>query len=271
VGHTCVFFHAHPDDEALLTGGTMARLAAEGHRVVLVLATAGEEGLAAPQATRGYRLGEVRSAEARASARALGCARVEFLGYRDSGLDGGAAGDGLEPFAVADVEQVAARLANLLCEERASLLTTYDAAGGYGHPDHVQVHRVGARAAELAGTSVVLEATADRDLLLRGLRLAALGYRFPPDFDAERFRTAYTPRQAITHRIDVARFCTAKRNSMAAHLTQTTGGETARTLSTLLRLPPLLFRWALGTEWYHQPGVKPGRVLRHPLAALQGH
>jgi LmbE family N-acetylglucosaminyl deacetylase len=271
VGHTCVFFHAHPDDEALLTAGTMARLAAQGHRVVLVFATAGERGLAAPETTGGYRLGEVRAAEARASARALGCARVEFLGYRDSGLDGAAADGGSEPFAAADVERAAARLANLLGEERASLLTTYDAAGGYGHPDHVQVHRVGARAAALAETSVVLEATVDRDLLLRGLRLAALAHRFPPDFDPARFRTAYTPTDAITHRIDVARFCTAKRNSIAAHLTQTTGGESRRTLAALLRLPPLLFRWALGTEWYRQPGVQPGRALRDPLAALREH
>jgi len=282
VRHTCVFFHAHPDDEALLTAGTMARLAADGHRVVLVFATAGEQGLAAPETGIGYRLGELRMAEARASAQALGCARVEFLGYRDSGLDGTVASGGIvdggvivdggrEPFAVVDVERAAARLADLLREEGASLLTTYDAAGGYGHPDHVQVHRVGARAADLAATSVVLEATVDRDLLLRALRLAALGYRFPPDFDRPRFRTAYTPGSAITHRIDVARYCTAKRNSMAAHLTQTTGGESTRTLAALLRLPPAVFRWVLGTEWYRQPGIRPGRPLRDPLAALREH
>ena len=280
--HTCVFFHAHPDDEALLTAGTMARLAAEGHRVVLVFATAGEQGLAAPETGIGYRLGELRMAEARASAQALGCARVEFLGYRDSGLDGTVGSGGIvdggvivngggEPFAVVDVERAAARLADLLREEGASLLTTYDAAGGYGHPDHVQVHRVGARAADLAATSVVLEATVDRDLLLRALRLAALGYSFPPDFDRARFRTAYTPGSAITHRIDVARYCTAKRNSMAAHLTQTTGGESTRTLAALLRLPPAVFRWVLGTEWYRQPGIRPGRPLRDPLAALREH
>jgi LmbE family N-acetylglucosaminyl deacetylase len=270
VDHTCVFFHAHPDDEALLTAGTMARLAAEGHRVVLVVATAGEQGLAAPETTGGRRLGEVRAAEARASARALGCARVEFLGYGDSGLDGGAAADGGPvPFAAADVEQAAAVLANLLCEERAAMLSTYDAAGGYGHPDHVQVHRVGARAAELAGTPVVLEATVDRDQLLRALRLAALVYPFPKDFDPARFQSAYTPRDAITHRIDVGRYCAAKRSSMAAHLTQTTGGESGRTLAALLRLPRPLFRWVLGTEWYVQPGVRSGQAVRDPLAALR--
>nr|BFF03097.1 PIG-L family deacetylase [Streptoalloteichus tenebrarius] len=253
----------------MLTAGTMARLAAEGHRVVLVVATAGEQGLAAPEAVTGGSLGAVRTRELHASARALGCARVEFLGYADSGLDGSAvAGDGPTPFASADVEEAAGRLADLLREENASLLTSYDPAGGYGHPDHVQVHRVGARAAEIAGTPVVLEATVDRDLLLRGLRLASKVYPFPPEFDARTFETAYSPRAAITHKVDVRRYAQAKRQSMAAHVTQATGGDSTRTLAALLRIPRPLFRWVLGTEWYVQRGLPPGRVLRDPLATL---
>src|SRR5690349_3047296 len=161
MARTCVFFHAHPDDEALLTAGTMAMLAAQGHRVVLVVATLGESGLAA-DAARGH-LAEVRRAELAASARTLGCARIVSLGYADSGWEwplGRPPGGGPDgAFADADVEGAARRLAATLREERADLLTTYDPAGGYGHPDHVQVHRVGARAAELAGTSVVLQAT----------------------------------------------------------------------------------------------------------------
>jgi LmbE family N-acetylglucosaminyl deacetylase len=271
MGRVCVFFHAHPDDEALLTAGTMARLSAQGHRVVLVLATAGELGLAAQSVTGGRTLGEVRADEARASARALGCARVEFLGYGDSGLDGTAGPAGtLPPFASADVEQAATKLADLLREERAALLTSYDAAGGYGHPDHVQVHRVAARAAEIAATPVVLEATVDRDLLLRALRLAALCYRFPPEFDLARFKTAYSPGSAITHRVPVMRYAAAKRSSMAAHATQATGGESARTLAALLRLPGPLFRRVLGTEWYVQRGQPPGRTFSDPLATVPG-
>jgi LmbE family N-acetylglucosaminyl deacetylase len=266
----CVFFHAHPDDEALLTAGTMARLAAEGHRVVLVLATLGERGLAAPDLVTGGRLGEIRKAEARASARALGCARVEFLGYRDSGLCGDATADGDGPpsFAAADVEEAAARLADLLVTERAEILTSYDPAGGYGHPDHVHVHRVGSRAAALAGTPTVLEATVDRDRLLRALRLAALVYRFPPEFDRHRFQTAYTPKADITHRIDVRRYSRAKRASMAAYVSQTTGGDSERTLAALLRLPQPLFRRILGTEWYVQRGLPPGRIVRDPFVEL---
>ena len=259
---TCVFFHAHPDDEALLTSGTQARLAAEGHRVVLVVATRGDRGLAAAATAP---LGEVRAAELHASAAALGVARVVFLGYGDSGLDGsgGSGSSGLDgsgsdggahtaepPFASADVDEAAERLAAVLREERADLLTAYDPAGGYGHPDHVQVHRVGLRAAALAGTPRVLEATVDRDLLLCGLRLAEAVYRFPPEFDRTRFERAYRPRRQITHRIDVRRYAGAKRASMAAHVSQTTGGDSERTLAALLRLPGPLFRLVLGAEWY---------------------
>ncbi|MEV6563470.1 PIG-L deacetylase family protein [Streptomyces kronopolitis] len=268
--HTCLFFHAHPDDEALLTAGTMAGLARRGHRVVLVLATAGERGLTS-DALRGDGLGGVRREEAHASARILGCARVAFLGYADSGHTGApAAPGGAQPFASADVAEAAARLAGILAEERADLLTVYDPAGGYGHPDHVQVHRVGYRAAHLAGTPVVLEATVDRTLLLRGLRAASWVHRFPPEFDRNAFRTAYGARSEITHRVPVKRHWRAKRASLAAHLSQARGGDSERTLAALGRLPGPAFRQVLGTEWYIQRGLPAGPVLRDPLATLAG-
>ena len=136
---TVVSFHAHPDDEALLTAGTLARAAADGHRVVLVVATAGEAGLASPAALAD--LAERRTRELTASAKALGVARVEVLGYPDSGWD---EPKGTGPtFSDLAPEGPADRLANILRGEQADVLTTYDAAGGYGHPDHVQVHRVG--------------------------------------------------------------------------------------------------------------------------------
>ncbi|WP_433330431.1 PIG-L deacetylase family protein [Spirillospora sp. CA-294931] len=255
---TCVFFHAHPDDEALLTAGTMARLAAEGHRVVLVVATAGERGLTAEA---GEPLGEVRTAELHASARALGCHRVVLLGYEDSGLDGAAPGG----FARADLATAAAELAELLRQEGADLLTVYDPAGGYGHPDHVQVHRVGVEAARLAGTPVVLEATVDRDLLLRALRPITRWRLAPRALDVTRFETAYAGRAEITHRVDVRAHTRAKRASMAAHATQTTGGDSVRTLAALLRLPRPLFRRVMGTEWYVRRDLPPGTALGHPL------
>ncbi|GAA3441521.1 PIG-L deacetylase family protein [Planomonospora venezuelensis] len=259
---TAVFFHAHPDDEALLTAGTMAMLAAEGHRVVVVVATSGERGQA--DLAPGEALGEARVAELYKSAAALGCARVVNLGYGDSGLapGGGIAEDRpANAFIDADTEEAARRLAEVLTEEGADLLTIYDPAGGYGHPDHVQVNRVGGRAAELAGTPVVLEATVNRDPLLASLRLVR---RFYPQLDVRAFERAYSPAEEITHRVNVRRFARQKRASMAAHATQATGADT-RTLGVMLKIPHLLYRLVFGTEWYVRRGLPPGTRLRHPL------
>jgi len=260
---TAVFFHAHPDDEAFLTAGTMAMLAHEGHRVVLVVATAGERGLA--ELPRGDELGRVRMDELHASAAALGCARVVQLGYGDSGLaiDGTDADDRPDNAVIdADIEEAAQRVAAILKEEAAELVTIYDPAGGYGHPDHVQVYRVGTRAAEIAGTPIVLEATVNRDLLLHGVRLAA---RFYPSIDVRSFERAYSPGDTITHRVNVRRYTRKKRAAMAAHATQTTGGDGERTLGAMLKIPHPLYRYVFGTEWYVRRGLPPGTRLRHPF------
>jgi LmbE family N-acetylglucosaminyl deacetylase len=156
---TVVAFHAHPDDEVLLTGGTLARLAAEGHRTVVVVACCG--GLGADP--------ETRLAELRASAAWLGVARVVHLGYADSGHGAVLYPDppGQVRFARADPDEAAAKLAALLREEGADLLLSYDPQGHYGHRDHVMVYRVGARAAQLAGPVRVLESTMPRELIIR--------------------------------------------------------------------------------------------------------
>jgi LmbE family N-acetylglucosaminyl deacetylase len=259
VSRTIVSFHAHPDDEALLTAGTLARASAQGNRVVLVTATAGEVGLAASSYGRGTQLAAHRLTELQRSADALGAARVEMLGYADSGLHGEVEpSPGVTPFAHADVTEAATRLAKLLTEERADVLTSYDAAGGYGHPDHVQVHRVAAAAAEFAGTPVVLEATVDRELLLRGLRLARQLRLLPGEVDLTSFERAYTPHREITHRVDVRPWISAKRAAMAAHASQATADSEDRTLAALLRLPRPLFKLVLGREWFAQGGRPAG-------------
>lgn len=270
---TVVSFHAHPDDEALLTAGTLARAAAEGHRVVLVVATAGEAGLADPGGP-GATLGETRRRELAVSAEAIGAARVEVLGYADSGYPASASGSGSDPsagvaFSLTDPDEVATRLARLLVEERADVLTSYDAAGGYGHPDHIQVHRVAARAAALAGTPVVLEATLDRQALLAGVRwLRRLSRVVPLPFLPDLTR-AYTDRQDLTHRVDVRPFLDSKRRSMRSHASQTTGDEGARTLALLLRLPRPLHGLVLGREWFREVGRTPAaRPLDDIFASL---
>lgn len=247
---TVVSFHAHPDDESLLTGGTLAWAAATGRRVVLVVATDGAAGLSPLTVSRAD-LASCRQRELQAAAAALGCARVVALGFPDSGIDGSGSGrEGETPFCRVSVEDGARALADVLIEEDAALLTIYDAAGGYGHPDHLQVHRVGMRAAALAGTPRVWAATVDRDrfvLLSRALRLAARIARLPPLPDP---RHAYTPRRAITYRFDVRDYLGPKRCALQAHGSQTGGGAGPRTIALLLRLPRPLFRWICGWEWF---------------------
>lgn len=162
---TVVAFHAHPDDEVLLTGGTLARLAAEGHRTVVVVACCGGLGPQTPQSRGVLADPETRLAELRASAARLGVDRVVHLGFADSGHGPLLFPDppGQVRFARADPDEAAAKLAALLREEGADLLLSYDPQGQYGHRDHVMVHRVGARAAALAGPVRVLEGTAPRE------------------------------------------------------------------------------------------------------------
>ncbi len=276
---TLVAFHAHPDDEALLTSGTMAKAAAEGHRVVLVIATDGALGLAATEFkggtdfTHGTALADVRLEEARASADALGVARVEWLGYADSGHDGPIPDDppGQVRFCRAPVEEAAERLAAILRTERADVLLTYDAAGGYGHRDHVRVHEVGARAAEIArlssntDTPRVLEATVPRDTIARAVRLVGKVYSFPDEFDPTTFERSFTPRADITHRINVRRQAGAKRASMRAHASQASndGSQSGdRTLAAFLRIPRPVYDLVFGREWFRDPNAKASDGIR---------
>jgi LmbE family N-acetylglucosaminyl deacetylase len=245
---TLVAFHAHPDDEALLTAGTMARAVAEGHRVVLVIATQGEAGEVDLGFLDGDDLGARRSREAEESARALGVHRLVFLGYADSGIDGSEPGG----FVGVPVDDAASRLAEVLRDEGADLLTVYDPNGGYGHPDHVQVHLVGRRAADLAGTPVVLEATFNRDLLGMAADLApTLGLDLPADFVPPDTSTWFVPATEITHSIDVRDYLDQKRASMRAHASQTTAASSStRSLAMFLALPDEWYGIAFGTEWF---------------------
>jgi LmbE family N-acetylglucosaminyl deacetylase len=266
--HTLVAFHAHPDDEALLTSGTMARAAAEGHRVVVVVATDGALGLAAGEYADDGHLGERRLDELRASARALGVARVEHLGYADSGLGPVVEPDppGATRFVRAGVEEAAARLAAVLREEDADVLVHYEPNGGYGHPDHRKVHEVGVRAAELAATPKVLEATVPRDTICRAIDLAAKVYRFPPEFDRASFDRAFSARSEITHRISVRGHIAAKRASMRAHASQASAdGGADRTLAAFLRIPRPLFDLVFGREWFVDRSLPPGSPIRRDV------
>jgi LmbE family N-acetylglucosaminyl deacetylase len=181
---TLVCFHAHPDDESISTGGTLARASAEGHRVVVVIATNGEYGEVPEDLADGETLVDRRRAETTRSAAALGVHRVVWLGYKDSGMTGWEQNSDPESFLQAPVDEAAEKLADILREERADVLTVYDWHGNYGHPDHIKVNIVGHRAAEMVGVDRVFEATMNRDHIIRMVEAAReAGALFGEDFD----------------------------------------------------------------------------------------
>jgi len=154
--------HAHPDDESINNGATMARYAADGVRVTLVTCTLGERGEVIPPELAhlsGPALGAHRRQELAEAMRALGVDDVRLLGgagrYGDSGMMGTADNDDPGCFWQADVDTAAGQLLDVIREVRPQVLVTYDENGGYGHPDHIQAHRVSMRAAELAGAEGV--------------------------------------------------------------------------------------------------------------------
>ena len=258
---TILAFHAHPDDEVLLTGGTIARLAAEGHRVIIVVACDGDV-----WAGLGRRLDELR-----VSAAILGADRAVHLGYADSGHGPVLFEDpaGRTRFARADVEEAAGKLAALLTDEHVDLLLSYDPQGGYGHRDHVRVHQVGARAAELAGVRVV-EATVPRELVVRAARLLLL-LRLVTRHRLDEIRGYGVPQSVFTHRVDVRRYAAQKRAALAAHRTPMSGGgRGAQLFRALLRSPLPVFRAVCGTEWFAEPGGRTGELVARDQATGLG-
>ena len=140
------------------------------------------------------------------------------------------------------------------------MLLSYEPNGGYGHPDHKQVHRVGRRAAEIAGTPRLLEATVPRDTITKAIDLAGKVYRFPPAFDRSSFDRAFSKRSEITHRISVRRYISAKRASMRAHASQASADladlEFCQFQPTALALPGTPHDGVLITEAIRGEGAK---------------
>jgi LmbE family N-acetylglucosaminyl deacetylase len=246
---TLVCFHAHPDDEAIFTGGTIVRAVAAGWRVVLVLATNGEEGAAPVPGD----LGEHRRQEARQAAALLGADRVHFLGYRDSGLSGERHPEAL---AAASVRLAARRLHRILVNEGASVLTTYDADGIYGHPDHVRVHRIGALAAEGIEGLEVYEATLSRPELRR-LRAELVARGLDETTWPEPLLSLGSDAEGLVA-IDVSAELPVKLAAMAAHASQIAEAP------AFMGVPAGAFHRLLATEWYRPASTGAAR-----LAALR--
>jgi len=196
--------HAHPDDESIGTGATMARYAAQGAQVTLVTCTLGELGeiippdLAHLAADRDDQLGQHRIGELDAACAVLGVTDHRFLGgpgrWRDSGMMGTPGNDDPRCFWRADVDAAAAELIAVIREVRPQVMVSYDAEGGYGHPDHIQAHRVARRAFQLSA------------------RTAAPVAKF--------YAAASAGSAQVTTEIDGTRYLPAKLAAMRAHATQ---------------------------------------------------
>lgn len=228
--------HAHPDDESIGTGSTMAHYAATGAHVTLVTCTLGEEGeihvpelaqLAAAEADQlgGYRIGELAAACA-----ALGVTDHRFLGgagrYRDSGMMGLATNDHPRAFWRADLDEAAGHLLEIMREIRPQVMITYDPNGFYGHPDHIQAHRVAMRAHELAAAEGIAPAKVywtamPRSVLEAGLHAFTETSDNPfAGVDSVDELPFGTPDPQIAARIDATDQHAAKEAAMRAHATQ---------------------------------------------------
>jgi LmbE family N-acetylglucosaminyl deacetylase len=197
----------------------------------------------------GGSLGERRERELREAAARLNAERCQILGYHDSGIDGAAPGG----FCQAPTEEAARRLAAVLTEEVADVLVTYDERGIYGHPDHIQVHKVGLRAAQLVALDAVFLATVDRDRLQAMLQQAAAFGLTLDDSTLDWAVSAGVASDRITTTVDVSGFVDAKRDALAAHETQFPPG------TGVLGLAPPVFQVVFGTEWFIELGGRRSR------------
>ena len=258
-----LFVHAHPDDESIETGATMARYAAEGAGVTLVTCTLGELGEIIPPELahlafdRDGGLGEYRIGELAAACEALGVTDHRFLGgpgrWRDSGMMGTPTNELPGCFWLADVDEAARLLLSVISEVRPQVLVSYDARGFYGHPDHIQAHRVSRRAFDLAdglvrklyATAVPKSVLAEAMALLaedsRGGQLGGVDFSRVESVDGLPFGT---DDGNVSTQIDAADHLDAKLAAMHAHATQIAVD------SPFFALSDMVGRKALGTEYY---------------------
>jgi N-acetyl-1-D-myo-inositol-2-amino-2-deoxy-alpha-D-glucopyranoside deacetylase len=245
---TLLLVHAHPDDEAITTGGAMRKAHDEGHRVVLVTATRGEVGEISnmDEAASRPRLAEIRTEELRRAGEILGVDRQVFLDYRDSGMRGTGDNENPASFHQAPLAEATEKLAAVLREERPEVVVTYDPTGTYFHPDHIKAHQVTGAALDLLKG----EGWEPRKSYWAGIprsyiaqmaeRMAASGRTSPfaeiPDMGI--------PDEQLTTRVDVSKYVETKRDAFRAHLSQNSPD------SFFINTPDEVMQQAFGSEFY---------------------
>jgi N-acetyl-1-D-myo-inositol-2-amino-2-deoxy-alpha-D-glucopyranoside deacetylase len=255
---TLLLMHAHPDDEAISTGGVMMKAKAHGHRVVLVTATRGEVGeiYNMDEAASRPRLGEIRTEELKAAGDILGVDRIEFLGYRDSGMVDTADNKDPRSFHQARLDEAAGKLAAVIRDERPDVVVTYAEDGVYGHPDHIKAHHVTNAAFDM----LEREGWAPRKLYYTAIprsMMEAFMKQMPEEAQRQNtnMRIAGTPDELVTTRVDVHDYVDEKRRAFAAHVSQNDPNSWFTTMASQI------YELAFGTEYYQLARGKPGSEL----------
>ncbi len=255
---TLLLVHAHPDDEAISTGGVMMKAKAHGHRVVLVTATRGEVGEIhnMDEAASRPRLGEIRTEELKAAGDILGVDRIELLGYRDSGMVDTADNKDPRSFHQARLEEAAGKLAAVVRDERPDVVVTYGEDGVYGHPDHIKAHHVTNAAFDM----LEREGWTPRKLYYTAIprsMMEAFMKQMPEEALRQNtnMRIAGTPDELVTTRVDVHDYVDQKRRAFAAHVSQNDPNSWFTTMASQI------YELAFGTEYYQLARGKPGSEL----------
>jgi len=228
--------HAHPDDETINNGVTMAKYAKDGAQVTLVTCTRGEEGevlvaeLSNLASDKDDKLGQHREIELKDAMAHLGISDFRFLGapnkkWRDSGMMGTPQNDRKDVFWQSDLEEAANELVKIILEIKPQVLITYDEFGGYGHPDHIKAHRVAMRAAEIAETKgwkieKIYWNTMPRSVIQIGIeKMKEVGSDFFGAESADDLPFA-KPDELVTSVVHASEFVPQKLAAMKAHATQ---------------------------------------------------
>ena len=251
MSHTVLVVTAHPDDEALGIGGTMARLVAEGHHVTIVCATRGEAGeISDPALATPETLGAVREQELRNAMRILGVADVRFLDYRDSGMEGTPENDDPRSLFQAEPMEVVMALTAIMQEVNPDVVITWEPSGGYGHPDHIKVHETTTEAFHSyqmrSGRPVRLYYTAFPVHLFAEMAEELRAQGIELGNEQMRRRAMSLPRLPVTTEIDLTPYLERKREALAQHRTQMPADSPFTRLSEPLR------RKFLGREYFHR-------------------
>lgn len=276
---------AHPDDESFGIGGTLARYAAEGVRVVLACATMGEAGeISDPSLGTVEQLAEIRERELRCACDVLGISELHLLGYRDSGMAGSPDNDDPRALVQADPAEVVGKIVRVIRQVCPQVIATFEEGGGYGHPDHVAIHRHTVAAVQVAG-----DPSQYPEHLIEGLKLhlpqrlyfTALPRRFfrglaqrlkAMGFDLSRFGNfdwefMGVPDELCTTEIDVSAYLDAKQQAFQCHRSQLSPD------SPFSLIPPEVQQDFMNTECFSLAGSRlaPGQKPETDLFTKVGH